>query len=139
MAEIINQIPGFENGILQYVSTTDEVSALFLAAQMASDLLDKWNTNIAFFSLTGRCEALQELVKADTGIARLYPVNQKNPSLQVILRKAQGMVNRKFVRTIVIEGLPDPDAVGKRWLEQFAKSNKVSVIIIKIEKENINL
>ena len=49
------------------------------------------------------------------------------------------MINRKFVRAVIIEGLPDLDAAGKRWLEQFAKSNKVSVIIIKIEKEDINL
>ncbi len=52
MAEIINHIPGFENGSVQYVSAADEVGALFIAAQMVADILNKWNTNVAFYSLT---------------------------------------------------------------------------------------
>ncbi len=139
MAEIINQIPGFDNGVVQYLSATDEVSALFLCAQMVSDILNKWNTNIAFFSLTGRCDALQSLVKNESSIAKIYPVNQKNPNLQVILRKAQGMVNRKFVRVIFIEGLPDLDAVGQRWLEQLAQSTNTSIVVVEVHDENNNL
>ena len=38
MAEIINQIPGFEKGRVQRISATDEVSASFLVAQMADIL-----------------------------------------------------------------------------------------------------
>ena len=139
MAEIINQIPGFEKGSVQRICATDEVSALFLVAQVVSDLLSKWNTNIAFFSLTGRCDALQSLVKKESSIAKIYPVNQKNPNLQVILRKAQGMVNRKFVRVIFIEGLPDLDAVGKRWLEQLAQSTNTSIVVVEVHDENNNL
>jgi hypothetical protein len=139
MAEIINQIPGFEKGVVQYVSATDEVSALFLAAQMVSDLLNKWNTNVAVFSLTGRCDALQGLIKNESSVAKIYSVNQKNPNLQVVLRKAQGMVNRKFVRAIVLEGLPEPDAVGQRWLEQLAQSTNTSIVVVEVHDENNNL
>ena len=135
MAEIINQIPGYENGSVQYVSATDEVGALFLSAQMVSDILNKWNTNVAFFSLTGRCVALQSLVKNESPIAKIYAVNQKNPNLQVILRKVRGMVNRKFVRAIVIEGLPEQDAGGKRWLEQLAKSTNTSIVVVEVHEE----
>ena len=139
MAEIINHIPGFENGSVQYVSATDEVGALFLAAQMVSDILNKWNTNVAFFSLTGRCDALQRLVKNESSIAKIYPVNQKNPTLQIVLRKAQGMVNRKFVRVIFIEGLPEQDAVGKRWLEQLAKSTNTSIVAVEVHGDGEEL
>ncbi len=60
MAEqIIYQIPGYENGLVHYVITTDEVSAIFIAAQIVSDLLNKWNTNVAFFSYSGRCRFCQ--------------------------------------------------------------------------------
>ena len=133
MAEIINQIPGFENGSVQCVSATDREGAFFLAAQMVSDLLNKWNTNVAFFSLTGRCEALQGLVRNESPVAKIFAVNQKNPDLHVILRKARGMVNRKFVRAIVIEGLPEQDAIGKRCLEQMARSTHTSIILVEVK------
>ena len=139
MAEIINQIPGFENGSVQRVSATDEVGALFLAAQMASDVLNKWNTNIAFFSLSSRSKGLKALVDNKSTVARLYTVNQKNHDLNVILRKAKGMVNRKFVRAIVIEGLPELDAIGKRRLEQLAKSTNASIVVVEVHGDEINL
>lgn len=137
MAEIINQIPGFEKGSVQRICATDEVSALFLVAQVVSDLLSKWNTNVAFFSLTGRCEALQDLVKNESSIAKLFTVNQKNPDLQVILRKAKGLVNRKSVRAVFIEGLPEQTAVGEHWLELFAKSAGIPVVIVDWYKEEL--
>ena len=135
MAEIINQIPGFESGSVQCVCASDKVGALFLCARMISDLLNKWNTNVAVFSLTSRSSALQGLVKNESAVARLYTVNQKNPDLNVILRKAQGMVNRKFVRVILIEGLPALDTVGKRWLEQVAKSTNTSIVVVEVPGE----
>ena len=135
MAEIIYQIPGFEKGYVQSVCSSDEAGAIYLAAQTVNDLLNKWNTNAAFFSLSSHSEALQELVKADSCFARLFTVNQKNHNLQVIIRKAKGMVNRKSVRAIVIEGLSELDATGKRWLEQLAKSTQTSIIVISYEQE----
>ena len=46
MAEIINQIPGYEKGRLQRITATDEVSESFIVAQMADDLRKKWNTSV---------------------------------------------------------------------------------------------
>ena len=133
MAEqIINQIPGYENGLVHYVSTTDEVSAIFLAAQIVSDLLNKWNTNVAFFSYTGRCQTLIDLVKNESKVARLHTVIQKNKLLQVFISKAQGMTNRKSVRQFVLEGMPELDASAKRRLEQHAKANHTSITVIEV-------
>ena len=71
--------------------------------------------------------------------SQLYTVNQKNQNLQVILRKIKGMINRKFVRVIFIEGLPEQDAVGKRWLEQLAKSTNTAFVVIEIHDEEAEL
>jgi hypothetical protein len=139
MAEIINHIPGYENGTVWYLEGMDEVNALLLIAQMSQEVLNDYNTNVAVFSLTSRGSAIQELVNNHSDVAKLYTVNQKNPNLQVILRKAQGMVNRKFVRVIFIEGLPDQDAVGKRWLEQLAKSTNTSIVVVEVHEEDTNL
>ena len=130
MAETINQIPGFENGRVHCVCAEDVESAFFLSAQMVSDLLNKWNTNVAFFSLTSRADALERMVLNESKVARLYTVDQKNPELRVIINKAQGMVNRKFVRAVIIEGLQHPDQIPQRGLEQFAASAKVPVILV---------
>jgi hypothetical protein len=115
------------------------VSAIFLAAQIVSDLLNKWNSNVAFFSYTGRCQTLIDLVKNESKVARLHTVNQKNKQLQVLVGKAQGMTNRKSVRQFVIEGMPELDAAAKRRLEQLAKANHTSITVIKIHEENVEL
>ncbi|MBP5398658.1 MAG: hypothetical protein J6Y32_08585 [Bacteroidales bacterium] len=139
MAEkfILNQIPGFEIGAVEHIRTTDEVQALFLAAQEISELLNQWNTNVGFFSLSSRSEGLKALVDNKSSVARLYTVNQKNHDLNVILRKAQGMVNRKFVRAIVIEGLPGKleDTVQRR-LEEWAKSNQSTIVLASVVEES---
>ena len=131
MAEkyILNQIPGFEIGAVEHIRTADEIQTLFLAAQEVSELLNQWNTNVAFFSLSGRSEGLKHLVENKSAVARLFTVNQKNPDLSLILRKAQGMVNRKFVRALVIEGLPGKlDADVQRRLEGWARANKCTIV-----------
>lgn len=127
---IINQIPGYEKGKVQYVSATDEVSALFLSAQIVSDLLNKWSTSVAFFSLSCRGEALRGMVKNGSTTAKLYTVDQKNPDPQVILRKARGMVNRKFVRAIVIERVPINPETVTRWSKLFEGWKDTTMVVI---------
>ena len=92
---------------------------------------------MAFISLSGRSEGLKLLVENKSAVARLYTINQKNPDLNVILRKAQGMVNRKFVRAIVIEGLPGKleDTVQRR-LEEWAKSNQSTIVLASVVEES---
>ena len=134
MAEILSQIPGFEKGHFHSIGATDEADALFLAARMATELLNKWNCNVAFFSYTDRCEGLLNLVKNESTVARLHTVSQKNQALQVLLRKAGGIAHRRSVHHFIIEGLPPQDAIGKRWLEQFAKTTNASVTVIEVKR-----
>ena len=133
MAEnIINEIPGYENDSVHYVSATDSEGAVFLAAQMVSDLLNKWNTNVGFFSYTGRCQTLVNLIENKSKVARLYTVNQKTQQLQVLIGKVQGMNNRKSVRKFVIEGIPALDAINRLCLEQFARTKHISITVIEM-------
>jgi hypothetical protein len=53
MAEIINQIPGYEKGRVQRITATDEVSESFIVAQIADDLRKKWNTSVLCISPDG--------------------------------------------------------------------------------------
>ena len=135
--EILNQIPGFEIGAVEHIRTTDEVASLFYVAQEISELLNDWNTNVAFFSLTGRSEALKGLVDNRSSVARLYTIDQKNPDLQVILRKARGMVNRRFVRAIVMEGVPGTlDAGTQHLLENWAKPLGCTIVLSSVVDES---
>lgn len=136
MADYLEQIPGFEKGTVQCVCATDAEGALYLGAQMASDLLSKWFTNVGFFSLIGHAEALQTLVQNTAGFTRLHAVNQKNPDLGVILQKSQGIVNRKFVRAVIIEGLPEPDSDGLRRLQKWAKEADIPIILLKVSSND---
>lgn len=131
MAEVIfNEIPGFEKGAVEHLRTTTTENVLDNLAREISEILNRWNTSVAFFSLTGNSEALKARVKNSSTTARLYTVDQKNPDINVILRKAQGMVNRRFVRAVAIEGLPgELDDSTQRLLEEWTKSHNCTMLL----------
>ena len=130
MAEIYLENPDYENGHMHFIGYDDAESVIPHAAEIVAELLNKWNTNVAFISLTCRSEALKALVKNESKVARLYTMDQKNHDPIVILRKAQGMVNRRFVRAIVLEGVSlNPQAVDL-WYKHFRHWSKTHEIII---------
>ena len=104
MAEFINQIPGYEKGRVQRINATDEVSESFIVAQMAADLRKKWNTSVLCISLDGHKEAIESLIPQEKAVGNVYVLNQKNPEFEVVLRKAEGIINRRFVRALIISG-----------------------------------
>ena len=130
MAEIITVNPDYENGRMQFIGYDCEERVLPRAAEVVSELLNKWNTNVAFISLTGRSEALKQLVKNESKVARLFALDQKNPDPYVILRKAHGMVNRRFVRAIVLEGVPINPQTIEEWQKHFKHWSRTHEIII---------
>ena len=99
---------------------------------MVSDLLNKWNTNVGFFSYSGRCQTLVNLIENKSKVARLYTVNQKTQQLQVLIGKVQGMNNRKSVRKFVIEGMPALDTINRHCLEQLARTKHISITVIEM-------
>ena len=147
MAEIINQIPGYEKGRLQRIKATDEVSESFIVAQMADDLRKKWNTSVLCISLDGHKEAIESLIPQEKAVGNVYVLDQKNPEFEVVLRKATGIINRRFVRALIISGAErlksrafrDNQNQRKEWIDSclygFAKSTDIPVILVYAHEE----
>ena len=130
MAEIYLENPDYQNGWISFIGYDDLDAVLSRAAEIVSEFLNKWNTNVVFISLTGRSEALKALVKNESKVARLYTVDQKNPDPNVILRKARGMVNRRFVRAVVLEGVPfNPENIDD-WRGRFRHWTRTHQVVI---------
>lgn len=149
MAEIINQIPGFEKGRVQRLSATDEVSESFIVAQMAADLRKKWNTSVLCISLDGHKEAIEALIPQEKTVGNVYVLDQKNPKFEVVIRKANGIINRRFVRALIISGaerlttetFKDRPEKGQEWiasrLDGLAKGMGIPVILVDIHAESV--
>ena len=135
MAEIYLENPNYENGHMHFIGYDDAESVLPHAAEIITELLNRWNTNVAFISLTCRSEALKALVKNESKVARLYTVDQKNAEPSVILRKARGMVNRRFVRAIVLEGVSFNPGTIDLWYKHFRRWSKTHEIIIGVSDD----
>ena len=151
MAEIINQIPGYEKGRVQNINATDEVSESFIVAQMADDLRKKWNTSVLCISLDGHKEAIESLIPQDKAVGNIYVLDQKNPEFEVVLRKATGIINRRFVRDLIISGaerlatkyFKDSQDKGREWiasrLEGLSGGMGIPVILVGVHEESVEL
>lgn len=147
MAEFINQIPGYEKGRVQRITATDEVSESFIVAQMASDLRKKWNTSVLCISLDGHKEAIESLIPQEKAVGTVYVLNQKNPEFKVVLRKATGIINRRFVRALIISGaerltakyFQDHPEKGREWiasrLEGLSRGMGIPVILVRVHED----
>ena len=149
MAEIINQIPGFEKGRVQRINATDEVSESLIVAQMADILRQKWNTSVLCISLDGHKEAIESLVPQEKAVGSIYVLDQKNPTVDVVLRKAAGIINRRFIRAIIISGAerlttrtykdhPDKEQEFiNRCLNGLARDKKIPIILVENKEEAV--
>ena len=151
MAEIINQIPGYEKGRVQRINATDEVSESFIVAQMAADLHKKWNTSVLCISLDGHKEAIESLIPQENAVGRVYVLDQKNPEFEVVLRKATGIINRRFVRALIISGAErlttksykDNPEKGREWID--LRLNGLSggmglpIILVEVNEESVEV
>ena len=151
MAEIINQIPGYEKGRVQRINATDEVSESFIVAQMADDLRKKWNTSVLCVSLDGHKEAIEALIPQENAVGRVYVLDQKNPEFEVILRKATGIINRRFVRALIISGaerlttrtFKDKPEKGREWIDNrlsgLSGGIGLPIILVEVHEETVDL
>ena len=151
MAEIINQIPGYEKGRLQRIKATDEVSESFIVAQMAADLRKKWNTSVLCISLDGHKEAIESLIPQENAVGRVYVLDQKNPEFEVVLRKATGIINRRFVRALIISGaerltartFKEKPEKGREWIDHrlsgLSGGIGLPIILVEVHEESVEL
>lgn len=149
MAEFITQIPGYEIGVHR-ISATDEVSASYMVAQMATVLSQKWNTNVLCVSLDGQKEAIESLIPPGHSFGRVHVLEQKNPEFEVVRRKAEGIINRRFVRALIISGAErltakffrDRPNKGQEWiancLEGLSGGMHIPIILVSLGEEEID-
>ena len=141
MTEIINQIPGYENGSVKRISAS-ELSAPIIVAEIAIDLRDDWNTKVLCISLDERKELIESFIMNNGTLANTIEtivIYQKNPDVSVVIKKACGLIHRKFVRAVIISGVerlrlkqssPDEKDIINRWLERMAQTEKVPLILV---------
>ena len=151
MTEFINQIPGYEKGRVQRITATDEVSESFIVAQMADDLRKKWNTSVLCISLDGHKEVIESLIPQENAVGSVYVLNQKNPEIEVVLRKATGIINRRFIRALIISGAErlstkdykDKPEKGREWID--LRLNDLSggiglpIILVEVHEGSVEL
>ena len=80
MAEIYLENPDYQNGWISFIGYDDLDAVLSRAAEIVSEFLNKWNTNVVFISLTGRSEALKATQKSDTWRHRLFKLKDGEPA-----------------------------------------------------------
>ena len=151
MAEIINQIPGYEKSRVQRITATDEVSESFIVAQMADDLRKKWNTSVLCISLDGHKAAIESLIPEEKAVGRVYVLDQKNPTFEVVLRKASGIINRRFVRALIISGAErlttksykDNPEKGRDWINHrlsgLSEGIGLPIILVEVNEESVEV
>ena len=147
MAEIIYQIPSFEKDRVQRIMATDVESECFIAAQMVDILRTKWNTSVLCISLDGHKDAIESLIPKEKAVGTIHVLDQKNPTYDVIYRKATGFINRRFVRALIISGVErlttrfnkDRTDKGREWvtnnLERLFGGIGVPVILLEVHQE----
>ena len=113
---------------------------------MAADLRKKWNTSVLCISLDGHKEAIESLIPQENAVGRVYVLDQKNPEFEVVLRKATGIINRRFVRALIISGaerltakfFKDHPDKGRKWiasrLEGLSEGIGIPVILVEVHE-----
>ena len=140
MTEIINQIPGYENGCVKQISAS-ELSSPIIVAETAIELRDKWNTKVLCLSLDDRKELIESFMMNNGSLTNAIVLNQKNPDVSVVIKKVCGLIHRKFVRAVIISGaerltlkLPSSDEkdIINRWLERMSKTESIPLVLVEI-------
>ena len=106
MDNILTQIPGYENGTVEALQTTSEDCALYNTARSVNELLNKWNTNVAFITLANNTTSMRRRVRNRSKVAKFYAVAQENADLESVISVIEDLANTKFVRAFFIFGLP---------------------------------
>ena len=101
--------------------------------------------------MDGHKEAIETLIPQEKAVGNVYVLNQKNPEFEVVLRKATGIINRRFVRALIISGaeyltaksFKDRTEKGREWiasrLEGLSGGVGIPVILVGVHGESVEL
>lgn len=132
MDDILTQNPCYENGV-EALWTITEKNVLYNTARMANDLLNEWNTNVAFLTLADNTTSMRRRIRNRSTMAKFYAVKLENPNLQSIIQKVEELANTKFVRAFFIYGLtPQVFEEDREYLDRIAKSLRSYMMLVNV-------
>lgn len=139
---VLTDIPGFERGKLHCIDSSDELAKILFAAKLIAELRSRYCTSVAYFSTHGTAGNVEDIQSDYTGLAgALYAENLESNDCDDLYCKAVEMIDRKFVRAIIvdcIEGLDVKDFEGgvrakrneiKTCLHILAATKKIPVLL----------
>ena len=142
MSEYITQIPNLEKGKVYTINVSDSVSAVNVVKELVHRLCVTYNTAVGYIGLNDHIDAVREQCSDLKSAAVLNCIKQNNLDCGTIIRKMEGLYNRRFVRAFIIDGsdkLKVPGSDGKLKespsgvairLDWFASKKNVPVIAI---------
>ena len=142
MSEYITQIPNLEKGKVYTIDVSDSVSAVNVVKELVHRLCVTYNTAVGYIGLNDHIDAVREQCSDLKSAAVLNCIKQNNLDCGTIIRKMEGLHNRRFVRAFIIDGsdkLKVPGSDGKLKespsgvairLDWFASKKNVPVIAI---------
>ena len=142
MSEYITQIPNLEKGKVYTISASDPESAVNAIKELVYRLCVTYGTAVGYISLNEHIDLVREQCNNWKSAAVLNCIKQNNPDCGTIIRRMEGLYNRRFVRAFIIDGsdkLKVPGSDGKLKdnpsnvairLDWFASKKKVPVIAI---------
>ena len=142
MSEYIIQIPNLEKGKVYTINVCDSESALNVIKELLYRLCVTYGTAVGYIGLNDHIDAVREQCSDLKSAAVLNCIKQNNPDCGTIIRKMEGLHNRRFVRAFIIDGsdkLKVPGSDGKLKespsgvairLDWFASKKNVPVIAI---------
>lgn len=145
MSEYITQIPNLEKGKVYTINVSDPESAVNAVKELVYRLCVTYGTSVGYIGLNEHIDLVREQCNDWKSAAALNYIKQKNPDCDTLIRRMEGLYNRRFVRAFIIDGsdklkvsgsdgkLKDnPSNVAIR-LDSFASKKKVPVIAIVIK------
>ena len=103
-------IPVFERGKLYCVDCNYEFTKVLFAGRLIAELRSKYCTSVAYFSTHGTAESVENLQSGHNGlVGTLYAENLENNDCDALYEKAAEMIDRKFVRAIIIDSIEGID------------------------------
>ena len=145
MSEYITQIPNLEKGKVYTINVSDPESAVNAVKELVYRLCVTYGTSVGYIGLNEHIDLVREQCNDWKSAAVLNCIKQKKPDCGTIIRRMEGLYNRRFVRAFIIDGsdkLKVPGSDGKLKdnpsnvairLDSFASKKKVPVIAIVIK------
>ncbi|MGM9740795.1 MAG: hypothetical protein ACI3ZP_09355, partial [Candidatus Cryptobacteroides sp.] len=104
MNEFITEIPNLEKGKVYTINVSDSESAVNVIRELVYRLCVTYNSSVGYIGLNGNTDTVREQCSDWKSAAVLYCIKQNNPDCGTVIRKMEGMYNRRFVRAFIIDG-----------------------------------